>query len=436
VEAQPLSVVPVTIRKDAGLLAQADRVPALRRMVGRTPAMQALASAVLKVGKSDATVLVHGESGTGKELVAEAIHEASARRAGPIVKVNCAALVETLLLSELFGHEKGAFTGAAARRRGRFEVADGGTLFLDEIGDISPRTQVALLRVLQDKTFERVGGVTAIRADVRIVCATHRDLGTMVSRGEFREDLYYRLRGVVLEVPALRQRVADLPLVAAAILDRIARERGAAAKSISASALEGLAQHTWPGNIRELENALRAAALFADGETIELEDFTANVDGLAGLSTLGAPPPGSGLQTVNSRRPTPPSDAPSPPETLANPRISGDFASPDSGTDAAFDGSAMSQPSKIAQVASGEAGRTTEVAYAAIRAGVSLSELKRDIERDCIARALAETGGNITRAASLLGMKRPRLSQLVKQYGFGSTPGTGGEADGDVEDEG
>src|SRR5262245_60834168 len=176
-----------------------------RKIVGRDPAILALIGAVQKVGASDATVLIQGESGTGKELVAEALHEASARRAGPMIKVNCAALVETLLLSELFGHERGSFTGAAARRRGRFELAEGGTLFLDEIGDISPRTQVALLRVLQDRTFERVGGVTSLRANVRIVCATHRDLRAMVARGEFREDLYYRLRQVVLEVPALRQ---------------------------------------------------------------------------------------------------------------------------------------------------------------------------------------------------------------------------------------
>ncbi len=266
-------------------------LPAFRRMVGRTSTMAALSTAIRKVAQTDATVLVHGESGTGKELVAEAIHEASARRAGPIVKVNCAALVETLLLSELFGHEKGSFTGAAARRRGRFELAEGGTLFLDEIGDISPRTQVALLRVLQDKTFERVGGVTPIRANVRIVCATHRDLGAMVSRGDFREDLYYRLRGVVLEVPALRQRLADLPVIAAAILDRIAAERGTSPRRLSPASLDALARHPWPGNVRELENALRAAALFAEGDAIEVEDFTANVDGLRGLAAEPRIPP-------------------------------------------------------------------------------------------------------------------------------------------------
>jgi sigma-54 specific flagellar transcriptional regulator A len=383
--------------------------PALRRMVGRTAAMAALATAIKKVGPSDATVLVHGESGTGKELVAEAIHEASARRSGPLVKVNCAALVETLLLSELFGHEKGSFTGAAARRRGRFEAAEGGTLFLDEIGDISPRTQVALLRVLQDKTYERVGGVTPIRANVRIVCATHRDLAGMVSRGEFREDLYYRLRGVVLEVPALRNRLADLGTVAEAILDRVGAERGMPAKRLSPAALDGLSRHAWPGNVRELENAIRAAALFADGEELELVDFTSNV---ASLRELAAP-----------LSPAPQAVLPAMPVLAVVPDV-------DAGTLDASDLAPMTQPSKSARSAaaspSGEA--ATDVAYAAVRGGVSLSDLKRDIERECIARALAETGGNITRAAGLLGMKRPRLSQLVKQYGFG-----GGGAAGEVE---
>ncbi len=421
-------------------------VPALRRMVGRTPAMLALAGAVLKVGPCDATVLVYGESGTGKELVAEAIHEASPRRAGPLVKVNCAALVETLLLSELFGHEKGSFTGATARRQGRFELAEGGTIFLDEIGDISPRTQVALLRVLQDRTFERVGGVTPIRANVRIVCATHRDLGSMVSRGDFREDLYYRLRGFVLEVPALRQRIADLPHIAGAILDQIAAERGTRLQRLSPAALEGLGHHPWPGNVRELENALRAAALFAETDVIELEDLTANVVSLHGLGLpANRPSPQAAVRDLCDDVDSAPAEAPqtlgragagiddlppiSQPMTLASPEII------DPGTDAASDVSAMTQPSKIAHLGSSEApGSTTDVAYAAIRAGVSLSDLKRDIERDCIARALAETGGNITRAATLLGMKRPRLSQLVKQYGFGAVDaGTRGEVDGKTE---
>ena len=221
---------------------------------------------------SSSTVLIRGESGTGKELVAEALHRASDRAAGPLVTVNCAALVETLLLSELFGHEKGSFTGAFARRRGRFELAEGGTLFLDEIGDISPRTQVALLRVLQERTFERVGGTTAIRANVRIVCATHRDLRAMVERGEFREDLYYRLRGITLEVPALRARIGDLPRISDHLLARIAAERAEPAKTLAPDALELLARHRWPGNVRELENALRVASLFAESAAITASD--------------------------------------------------------------------------------------------------------------------------------------------------------------------
>ena len=366
-------------------------LPGARRMVGRDPAILALLNAVQKVGPCDATVLIRGESGTGKELVAEAIHEASGRHHGPLIKVNCAALVETLLLSELFGHEKGSFTGASARKRGRFEMAEGGTLFLDEIGDISPATQVALLRVLQEKTFERVGGVTPIHANVRIICATHRDLKALVARGEFREDLYYRLRGVVLEVPALRNRPGDLQAICVAILGRIAAERGTPTLRLSASALEGLGRHAWPGNIRELENALRAAALFAEGDAIELADFTSNVEGLRGIE-----PP------LVSLPPAPPSS---------------------SGTLDAFEFSAMPRASgndhPLESAPPAASSSATDVAYAHVRGGVSLSDMKRQIERDCIARALAESGGNITRAAGLLGMKRPRLSQLVKQYGFG-----------------
>jgi DNA-binding NtrC family response regulator/tetratricopeptide (TPR) repeat protein len=372
-------------------------MPSARKVVGSDPAIVSLVSAIRKIGPSDTTVLIHGESGTGKELVAEALHDASPRRTGPLVKVNCAALVEELLLSELFGHEKGSFTGAAARRRGRFELAEGGTVFLDEIGELSARTQVALLRVLEDRTFERVGGNVPLRANVRIVCATHRDLRAMVARGEFREDLYYRLRQVVLEVPSLRQRIGDLPAITAAILGRIAAERGTPPRRISPRALDALCRHAWPGNVRELENALRAAALFAEGDMIEVEDFTSHVDGLSGLGTGSDRP-----APLPARVDEPP--CPEPPASQVS-AIDRDEAS-------------SSDPAK------GEA-RPVEVAYAQIRAGVSLSDMKRQIERECIARALEESGHNITRAAALLGMKRPRLSQLVKQYGFGTVPEEG-----------
>ena len=359
-----------------------------RRMVGSDPSIRALVSAVRRVAASDTHVLIHGESGTGKELVAEALHFASDRAQGPMVKVNCAALVETLLLSELFGHEKGAFTGAVARRRGRFELADGGTLFLDEIGDISPRTQVALLRVLQEKTFERVGGTTPIRVDTRIVCATHRDLGNMVTRGEFREDLFYRLRGVQLEVPPLRARLGDLSELCIHILKRIATEHNQPVRGVSADAIQLLAAHKWPGNIRELENVLRAVALLADGPEITAQDLLEHVDV---------------LRTV---------------EPLAPPSIRGPVGGPVSVSGPVSED--LESEEEVGALPSAEASATA-VAYGQIRGGaVSLFEMKRMIERDCIARALSETRGNITRAAALLGMKRPRLSQLVKHYGLSS----------------
>ncbi len=381
-----------------------------RELIGETPVMRTLVGAIVKVARSRSTVLVYGESGTGKELVAEALHRASERASGPLVVVNCAALVETLLLSELFGHEKGAFTGAVSRRRGRFELANGGTLFLDEIGDISARTQVALLRVLQESTFERVGGVVPIRVDTRVVCATHRNLRTMVERGEFREDLYYRLRGITLEVPPLRVRLADIPRIADNLLRRIAGERNEPMKTLSSSALDLLQRHLWPGNVRELENALRVASLFADGLMITAEDLAANVDDLgvvvaqrspAPQSVPRAPNTGSGSYAAVS---IPPSTA-----TVIPSGSSGDLPLP-------LDGDEDDAPLPAAEA------DATAVAYAQVRgAGRSLADVKRQIERDCIARALAETRGNITRAAQLLGMKRPRLSQLVKQYGLSST---------------
>jgi len=374
-----------------------------REMVGDDPAVRGLLAAVRKVARSSSTVLVRGESGTGKELVAEAIHRVSDRSGGPMVTVNCAALVETLLLSELFGHEKGAFTGAIARRRGRFEMAEGGTLFLDEIGDISARTQVALLRVLQERTFERVGGTAPIRANVRIICATHRDLKAMVERGEFREDLYYRLRGITLEVPPLRARMGDLPRISDHLLARIALERGEVKKSLGAGALDLLGRHRWPGNIRELENALRAASLFAEGDTITASTLIDNVDDLrAAAHSFRARSSGTAHAGHASLVASAPTDE----------GVTGDEE---------VDSLGLDEP----PLPSSEA-NATAVAYSQVRAGAtSLPDIKRQIERDCIARALAETKGNITRAAALLGMKRPRLSQLVKQYGLAAVSSEG-----------
>ena len=202
-----------------------------------------------------ATVLIEGETGTGKELVAKAIHQASPRAAGPLVAVNCAALPETLLESELFGHEKGAFTSAMNQRKGRFELADGGTIFLDEIGEVPLPMQAKLLRVLQERRFERVGGAESIEVDVRIIAATNKDLRKLSADGKFREDLYYRLNVVKIELPALRDRAEDIPLLAAHFTEKYARP-GTSPRQIAPEAMEILLRYDWPGNIRELENAI------------------------------------------------------------------------------------------------------------------------------------------------------------------------------------
>jgi DNA-binding NtrC family response regulator len=246
----------------------------ISNIVGTSPPMQRVFDALLQVAPSRASVLITGESGTGKELIAAAIHEHSPRAAGPFVKLHCASLAETLLESELFGHEKGSFTGAVARRDGRFQQADKGTLFLDEIGEISPATQVKLLRFLQEHEFERVGGNQTIKVDVRIIAATNRDLLARVREGKFREDLYYRLNVVSIEMPALRDRPSDIPLLAAHFLAHYSKENGKNISGFSDSALERLARYAWPGNVRELENAMERAVVVCRGAEIRPEDLS------------------------------------------------------------------------------------------------------------------------------------------------------------------
>ena len=237
-------------------------------MVGKSPAMQHLLSEIALVAPSEATVLIHGDSGTGKELVARAIHASSARSEKPLVTLNCAALNESLLESELFGHEKGAFTGADKRREGRFVEADGGTLFLDEIGDISPMMQVRLLRAIQEREVQRVGSNQTISVDVRLIAATHRDLAAEVNAGRFRQDLYYRLNVVAIEVPSLRQRREDIPLLAGHFLQRFAERNRKAVKGFTPQAMDLLLHYDGPGNIRELENAVERAVVLLTGEYI------------------------------------------------------------------------------------------------------------------------------------------------------------------------
>ena len=242
-------------------------------MIGTSAEMKAVFDLIDRVSMEESVVLIEGESGTGKELVARAIHRKSLRKEGPFIRVNCGALNDNLLESELFGHEKGAFTGAIRTRQGRFELADGGTLFLDEIGDISAVMQVKLLRALQEKEFERVGGEKTIKTDVRIIAATNRDLGTMISEQKFREDLYYRLNVIPIKLPPLRDRIVDIPLLTQHFMDKLNRNRNSS-KTISEEAIELLKYYSWPGNIRELENLIERLCVISSDSEIQTELIT------------------------------------------------------------------------------------------------------------------------------------------------------------------
>jgi two-component system response regulator FlrC len=254
-------------------------------LVGQDPAMLAMLAQLKKVAVTDATVLLLGESGTGKEVTAQTVHRESRRGAGPFVAVNCAALSETLLESEMFGHEKGAFTGATAVRRGRFELADGGTLFLDEVAELKPQLQAKLLRVLQEQRFERVGGTRTIDVDVRIVAATNRDLGEEMRAGRFREDLYHRLAVFPIRLPPLRERPGDVLPLAQHLLARIARQLGRPSFQLDQAAEAALVRYPWPGNVRELANVLERAAILADGQAISKDLL------VLGLPSPSAPEP-------------------------------------------------------------------------------------------------------------------------------------------------
>ncbi len=274
----------LAVRRDRGaLLLERSRREALEQdardafndgqIIGRSPAMQSVYRTIEKVADSDSSVLVTGESGTGKELVARAIHMSSPRREGPFVRVNCGALAEGVLESELFGHERGAFTGAVKQRMGRFELADGGVLFLDEIADIPASVQVRLLRVLQEREFERVGGEHTLRVDTRVIAATHRDLKARVAEGRFREDLFYRLYVIPIHLPPLRERKDDIPLLAGHFVDRLAEQLGRSPIALESDALRLLKQYGWPGNVRELENALERAMVLCEHRQITQADL-------------------------------------------------------------------------------------------------------------------------------------------------------------------
>jgi DNA-binding NtrC family response regulator len=248
------------------------RTSMFEEIVGESPALQTVLARVTKVAPTDSSVLVTGETGTGKELIARAIHNRSQRAARAFVSVNCAAIPTTLISSELFGHEKGAFTGATQRRLGRFELAEGGTIFLDEVGELPPETQIALLRVLQEREFERIGGNKVIRANVRVIAATNRDLQQLIEEGAFRDDLYYRLNVFPIEMPALRQRREDIPLLVEYFIDRYSTKTGRKIRGIERSTLDRLISYAWPGNIRELQNVIERSLVLCEGETFTVDE--------------------------------------------------------------------------------------------------------------------------------------------------------------------
>jgi sigma-54 dependent transcriptional regulator, flagellar regulatory protein len=344
-----------------------------RSLVGRSPVIQGVRELITRVASSDTTVLVLGETGTGKEVVARNIHYHSARRNGPFVAVNCGAIPAELLESELFGHEKGAFTGALTARKGRFELAQGGTLFLDEIGDMPLDMQVKLLRVLQERQFERVGSARSIEADVRIVAATHRDLEMMIAEGSFREDLYYRLCVMPVEMPALRERPEDLPLLVSELNARLQRAGMPTAKFPDLM-VEALARYDWPGNVRELANLVERCAILAAGRVVTPQDMPQKVRDFV-LPLLPDLEQGM-MQAVDS-----PED-----QSVA-------------------DSSPLSEIEQLAR--RGLAGE-----------GVELKALLEGLEQTLIRQALDDADGVVARAAAQLGLRRTTLVEKMRKFGI------------------
>jgi DNA-binding NtrC family response regulator len=290
------------LQQYAGVLArEADAAFNFGAIVGESPALEEVLGKVEQVAQTSSTVLLRGETGTGKEMVARAIHINSPREGKPFVRVNCAALAAGVLESELFGHEKGAFTGAVARRPGRFELADGGTLFLDEVGDLPPEVQVKLLRVLQEREFERVGGVETLRVDVRVISATHRDLERMVADGKFREDLYYRLNVFPIHLPPLRDRPGDVSLLAEHFMQKFAQSTGKVARGVDAAALGVLSAYGWPGNVRELENVIERAMILTRGPVLTAADLDFGRRPTAAPAAATAAPDGESGRSLYKR---------------------------------------------------------------------------------------------------------------------------------------
>lgn len=340
-------------------------------LIGQGGAIQGIRKMIAQVAGSDANVLVLGESGTGKEVVARGIHSLSNRSDGPFVPVNCGAIPADLLESELFGHEKGAFTGAIGTRKGRFELAQGGTLFLDEIGDMPMSMQVKLLRVLQERTFERVGGAKSIKADVRVVAATHRQLESMIDEGKFREDLFYRLNVFPIEVPALRERQEDVPLLLQELTARFRKERGVGVR-FTDNALESLSLHRWPGNVRELSNLIERLTIMHPDQLVDVSDL---------------PPK---YQHIDHAQVEPEY----PDELLEREALNSIFADDDD------------EPVEDVSALNSELPDD----------GVNLKDMLSELETAMIRQALDKADGVVAKAAELLSMRRTTLVEKMKKY--------------------
>ena len=368
-------------RRADALEAQLEGPAGPKELVGRSAATLRVLEFVKRVGPSEATILLGGESGSGKEMVASAIHRASRRAKGPFVAVNCAALTESLIESELFGHEKGAFTGATEKKAGRFEMADRGTLFLDEVGELPLGLQTKFLRVLEERRFERVGGQKSIEVDVRVIAATNRGLTEMVKRGSFREDLYYRLSVIHLDVPPLRERLDDVPLLAEHFLARLRHHAGRRIVGFAGEALEVMCTYHWPGNVRELRNAIERAIVLGDRDTIQAADLPPQLLASQALPRLRrtsppTPPLGSAIST-------------SPPPAIGSLAIIESLP-----------------PAPAASVATSHpAGPPPPVARSL-----------RDLEKQGILAALAATNGNKAQAATILEIDRSTLYKKLKDY--------------------
>jgi len=362
-------------------------------IIGSSVAMQTVFKMIGQVAASDVTVMVTGESGTGKELIARAIYQNSLRAQKPYIAVNCAAIPENLIESELFGHEKGSFTGATTQRIGKFELCDTGTIFLDEIGDMALATQTKILRALQEGEIQRVGSSETIKVDVRMLAATNKPLEEMVKEKTFREDLYYRLNVVRIQLPPLRDRMEDVPQLIDFVLKRLSRDSKAGKKSISPEALALLAKYRWPGNVRELENLVYRSAVMAQGETILIKDLPQEVITVVGTNPL-----------ISS------------PVAETDPFESAEMAKPV--TPVAEPISVVAEASQAPASFGAPVTDPFDQAYARLRE-VQGTNILEHLEREIIARALDESGGKQVKAAEVLGMTRATLRKRIDQYNLG-----------------